>query len=362
MIRPVSPSTRRLVAVGTALAGRIDAKNARAIAFALLVLLALGDHVTGADVTFTFLYLLPIWIATWFRGSKDGMAIGALAIASRAGLTVASGQLRVHAATFAWNAIAEFVIFYVVVGLVDALRARIDVERHEKRLAVDQLRHAERLTTIGKLASGVAHELGTPLNVIMGRAELLLEGTPSAEGARESARVILRQGERMTAIVHQLLHFARRSGVKRAEVDLRTVARQSVDLIRPLAKKRNVALELDEAVEPMIVAVNASEMEQVLGNLIVNALQASRDGSVVRVVTERDTTSGTPSVSVVDEGTGMSPETLEHIFDPFFTTKDVGEGSGLGLSVSYGIVRDHGGRIDVTSREGEGSRFRVVFA
>lgn len=233
--------------------------------------------------------------------------------------------------------------------------------------AVEQLRHADRLKTVGRLASGMAHELGTPLNVVSGRAELISSGRLDESQVRESAAAIKSETDRMAAIIRQLLDFARRRSPQRSTVDLRDVAARSLELLRPLAGRRNITLSLTKN-GPLTAHVDAAQIQQVLTNLVVNAIQASPDGGKVEVKLEsRDARppgdNGSPAayycITVQDEGSGIAVEDMPLLFEPFFTTKETGEGTGLGLSVSYGIVQDHGGWIDVDSRLGEGSRFRV---
>jgi signal transduction histidine kinase len=240
---------------------------------------------------------------------------------------------------------------------------------------LDQLRHADRLATVGKLASGVAHELGTPLNVVGARARMIGAGQTTAEESREYAGIIVGATDRMTATIRQLLQFARRGGPEKARRDLRKLASDTVDLLRPLAKHARVELVLapSEAAEPgdrpMEANVDAAQIQQVLTNLTMNAIQAMRRGGVVELSLRGEWVEPPAGLArpdgsylclrVKDQGEGIAPETLPHIFEPFFTTKDVGEGTGLGLAVSYGIIRDHDGWIAVESKLGEGATFSV---
>jgi len=237
-----------------------------------------------------------------------------------------------------------------------------------ERLAttIEQLRHADRLATVGKLASGVAHELGTPLNVVSARAEMIVAGRTAPEESREYARVIATAAERMAAIISQLLQFARRRNVQRDSRDVAALVRETAELLRPLAKRRSVEIDVDVD-STGEAAVDAGQLQQVVTNLVMNAIQASNEGGRVSV-SVREMTEAPPAdiggprrdgvcIKVEDEGAGIRPEHLPHIFEPFFTTKEVGEGTGLGLAVSYGIVRDHGGWISVRSKVGVGSTF-----
>jgi two-component system NtrC family sensor kinase len=235
--------------------------------------------------------------------------------------------------------------------------------------AVDQLRHADRLTTVGKLASGIAHELGTPLNIVSGRGYMIASGEAVGDEIKENARIIMEQTERITRIIRQLLDFARPRPVEKARIDLRALAAQTRTLLRPMADKERISLSLVGPDEPAMAVADPGQMQQVITNLIVNAIHASGNGAVVSVGFKREMTTpplkhGGPHgpylcLYVEDQGHGMDAETQARIFDPFFTTKDVGAGTGLGLSIAYGIVRDHGGWIDVKSSPGQGSTISI---
>jgi two-component system, NtrC family, sensor kinase len=252
-------------------------------------------------------------------------------------------------------------------GLQEA-HERAEAATRARIAAMEQLRHADRLTTVGTLASGVAHELGTPINVVEGYAQLLREDPAMPEQARDSADVISRQCKRMTQIIRQLLDFARRGGISGVAADLRQVASETLRMIEPLARKREVNTVLEQSDTAAIARIEHGPMQQVLANLVINGLHAMPKGGTltVRVYQERAAPPGTGEpeadylcVSVQDAGIGMDEEVRKRIFEPFFTTKEVGEGTGLGLSVAYGIVRDHGGWIDVASEPGQGSRFSI---
>jgi signal transduction histidine kinase len=233
--------------------------------------------------------------------------------------------------------------------------------------AIEQLRHADRLTTVGKLASGIAHELGTPLNIVSGRGYMIASGEASGEEIKENARIIMEQSERITRIIRQLLDFARPRPVEKVRTDLHALAAQTVSLLRPMAEKQRVQLALLEPETPALVVADPGQVQQVITNLVVNSIQASENGGMVTVGFKRESAaegSGEerpPSLClyVRDTGQGMDPETRARIFDPFFTTKEVGAGTGLGLSIAYGIVRDHRGWIDVESAPGRGTTISI---
>jgi signal transduction histidine kinase len=234
---------------------------------------------------------------------------------------------------------------------------------------MEQLRHADRLKTVGRLASGIAHELGTPLNVVSGRAELIASGKLVGNEITGSAAAIKAEAEKMTGIIRQLLDFARANSPHKAPADLWQVVSQTVGLLRALAEKRKARLCFVPGSDPAVAEVDAAQIQQVLTNLIVNAIQAMPEGGEVNIHVRRQAARDPGSredrqeayfaIEVRDQGVGIAAENIQHLFEPFFTTKGVGEGTGLGLSIAYGIVQEHGGWIDVTSRPDEGSCFTV---
>ena len=235
--------------------------------------------------------------------------------------------------------------------------------------AMEQLRHADRLKTVGRLASGIAHELGTPLNVVSGRAELIASGKLVGNEIVKSATAIKAEAEKMTGIIRHLLNFARANSPRKTPVDLRQIVSQTVDLLRALAEKRKAQLCFAPSGDPSVAEVDAAQIQQVLTNLIVNAIQATPEGGKVDLHVRHQAAPAPGSrddhqdayfaIEVCDHGVGIAAENMQHLFEPFFTTKGVGEGTGLGLSIAYGIVQEHGGWIDVTSRPDEGSSFTV---
>lgn len=232
-----------------------------------------------------------------------------------------------------------------------------------------QLERADRLAMVGRLAAGIAHELGTPLSVVAGRARQLSAGTIPPAETSAVAKGIAEQADRMAGIIRQLLDYARRRGPRPGKFDVRTLLRQAVALLEPVAQRRSVSLMLTDLPVARVVQFDGSQMMQVMTNLLANAIQATAaSGQVVvsleEAVLEPPEHTGLPTrlyvgLRVRDTGTGIKPEQLEQVFEPFFTTKDTGEGTGLGLSVSQGIVRDHEGWIAVESQLGQGSSFIV---
>jgi len=231
--------------------------------------------------------------------------------------------------------------------------------------AIKQLRHADRLKTVGRLAAGIAHEIGTPLSVVSGRAGLIRSGKLNAQEVADSAAEIQTESNRIAGIVRQLLDFARQNSPQRVDCDMREILQQTIDLLQVLADKHRVRLTFQHEAGPFSVYADRSQLQQLFTNLIVNAIQAMPDGGEIQLhlATEFNSTDdATPTAVVVtirDQGCGMDADMLDQIFEPFFTTKEIGQGTGLGLSISFGIVEEHGGSIDVESQPGTGSTFTV---
>ena len=244
-------------------------------------------------------------------------------------------------------------------------------EKNEAHIAaLEQIRHTDRLTTVGHLAAGIAHELGTPLNVTSGQAELIITGNLDRDGIARSARMIIDQSDRMAGIIRQLLDFSRRGAGRRVDLDLRQVVTTTVDLLSLIANKAKVEIICDTGDEPVPAYVDKNTMQQALTNIALNGIQSMPNGGRLRFRIESkrlqppDGVSDVPAmyqcIIIEDDGVGISPANLPQLIEPFFTTKRVGEGTGLGLPVAYGIVAEHGGWIAVDSIEGKGSSFSIM--
>lgn len=220
-----------------------------------------------------------------------------------------------------------------------------------------QLRRTERLAELGTLASGMAHEIGTPMNVILGRAEYLLSRTKE-EQTKRGLETIIAQVERITKIMNQLLAFARRRPAERQPMDLRKTVEDCLDVIQERVRRHRIVVEADlpEGLPPVLA--DADQMSQVLLNLVLNAIHAMPEGGTLRLALARE--GETVTVRVTDTGHGIPEQDLSKIFLPFYTTKEVGKGTGLGLTVVHGIIQEHGGTITVESRVDHGTTFTVA--
>ena len=230
----------------------------------------------------------------------------------------------------------------------------------------EQLRQTEKLAELGTLASGMAHEIGTPMNVILGRAEYLQRKTKDPDTAK-GFQTIIDQVERITKIMNQLLTFARRRPIERRPTNLNKVVEETLDVMRERFKRHHIEVKTDLAPSLPPVDADSDQMGQVLLNLAINALHAIGDDGTLRVGTSVVAVPEGPGgasidmieLSIADSGHGIPPEDLGKIFNPFFTTKEVGKGTGLGLTVVHGIVQEHGGQIRVESEIQKGTTFHV---
>jgi two-component system, sporulation sensor kinase E len=221
----------------------------------------------------------------------------------------------------------------------------------------EQLRKTERVAELGTLASGMAHEIGTPMNVILGRAEYLMDRVKE-EPVKKGLQTIVAQVERITRVMNQLLAFARRKPPERGPLDLKDIVEDSLELFRERLAKSGVTVELALGDHCPAAQADADQMSQVIINLIMNALHAMENGGTLQVglEPERDRI----KLTVADTGHGIPKDVLPKIFEPFYTTKEFGKGTGLGLTVVKGIIEEHQGTITVESEEGKGTRFTVL--
>ncbi len=220
----------------------------------------------------------------------------------------------------------------------------------------EQLRKTERIAELGTLASGMAHEIGTPMNVILGRAEYLFQRVTD-EGTKKGLATIVTQVERITKVMNQLLAFARRKTPERRAVDLGQTIDESLEMFHERMTHSHITVEkVIEANMPSVLA-DRDQLIQVLINLVMNSIHAMPEGGRLRLSLDREDSHVRLGVS--DTGQGMPEEIRSKVFDPFFTTKDFGKGTGLGLTVVKGIIEEHGGTIAVESGVDKGTTFWI---
>jgi len=232
-----------------------------------------------------------------------------------------------------------------------------DVTQRERM--EEQMTQTEKLTSLGLLAAGVAHEVNTPLAVISNYIQMLAKQMPNDDPRHAIIDKIVKQTFRASEIVNNLLNFSRTGAAELADIDVNRVVEETLSLVaHPLKTSQiHVVKQLGESLPP--VRGSANKLQQVFLNLFLNARDAMPAGGMLEVRTAVH--NGSVEVEVADTGAGIPREHIHRIFDPFFTTKSNGRGTGLGLSVSYGIIKEHAGKIDVRSTPGKGTSFHVEF-
>jgi two-component system NtrC family sensor kinase len=237
------------------------------------------------------------------------------------------------------------------VVILDDITDRDELER--------RLMQADKLSSIGLMAAGVAHEVNTPLAVISTYAQMLAKQVSEDDQKSKLLEKIAKQTFRASEIVNSLLNFSRTSPTEFVELDLNRVIRETVTLVDHQFQKAGVMTRIHLADDLPTMRGNAGKLQQVFLNLLINARDAMAEGGQLTVRSWAE--GGFAHVEVADSGQGIPTEHLARIYDPFFTTKGPKKGTGLGLSITYGIVQEHNGIIEVDSAVGRGTRFRLEF-
>jgi two-component system NtrC family sensor kinase len=258
------------------------------------------------------------------------------------------------------------VLFILVAAykLMGLLIRRLQESDERRELALRQMEHTQKLSSIGRLAAGVAHEVNNPLAIINEKAGLMKDLMAMRQDFPDRDRysglidAILRSVDRCRGITHRMLGFARQMDVKIENLDVNEVLRETVSFLEKEATYRNIALDMNLTDGLPVIASDRGQLQQVFLNIVNNAFAAviDKEGKISVTTWEKDPE--TLGISIQDNGCGMNDETLKHIFEPFFTTKK-GTGTGLGLSITYGIVKRLGGDIAVQSRPGQGTAFTI---
>jgi two-component system NtrC family sensor kinase len=267
---------------------------------------------------------------------------------------------KIHTATRAGQTLVLNIAIAPLQDLHEQTGALVIVEDVTSRIRLEeQLQQREKLSSIGLLAAGVAHEVNTPLTGVSSYTQMLLGMLPEADPKHALLQKVRRQAERATNIVNNLLNFSRTGGATEfAEVDIHRVLDDTLQLLEP--QLRSNQIEIVRAYQPdqSFVFGNGGKLQQIFTNLLLNARDAIPNGGKITISTTSDDNDSL-MVEITDTGIGIAPENVAKIYDPFYTTKGVGRGTGLGLAVSYGIVQEHSGHISVESTPGQGTTFRI---
>jgi signal transduction histidine kinase/uncharacterized protein YigA (DUF484 family) len=241
--------------------------------------------------------------------------------------------------------------------LYQELQERIDAQH----LAENRLVRSARLAAVGEMAAGVAHELNNPLTTVIGFVELAIGEIPEGSTLRSDLELVLKESQRAREVVRRLLEFSRPSENQRIRTDINELVEDVLNLVHHLTVTGGIQVSIDLCDELPWVSVDPAQIKQVLLNLVHNSIQAMSGGGelIIKTGHSRQDNVEWLTISVSDTGVGIASENMERIFEPFFTTRPAGQGTGLGLSVSYGIVTDHGGYIEAQSQPGKGSHFTV---
>jgi two-component system NtrC family sensor kinase len=244
-------------------------------------------------------------------------------------------------------------------GWTEELQKEVEKKTAEIKKAQEQMLEAEKLASLGRLSAGVAHELNSPLTGIITFAHLVHDRIPRGDKqALDDINVIIAQADRCSSIIKGLLGFARKGPSERTSVDLNELVQSTVSMLSRQKNFKDIAVEMDLKDDLSSVTADPNQIQQVILNIFTNSADEMSDGGEVRIST-RETPDGYVEVEFSDNGPGIEPGNLDKIFEPFFTTKPVGQGTGLGLPVSYGIIKRHGGEITVKSEPGKGASFIV---
>lgn len=247
----------------------------------------------------------------------------------------------------------------LVTAYIRDLTSQRNAEREIARQR-EVLQHNEKLSALGTLLAGVAHELNNPLTIVVGQSQLLRE-TETDERVLKRAEKIANAAERCAKIVSTFLSMAREQPPKRKPVDINRVVRDVLDLLDYNFRLHNISLELELGAHLPLVLADHNQLHQVISNLVINAQQALQDApqKIIRIVSTQSANNQQLCIKVMDSGTGIEPDLRARIFEPFFTTKAVGVGTGLGLSVCNGIMQSHGGSIEYEAVTGMGACFSL---
>jgi signal transduction histidine kinase len=295
-------------------------------------------QVRHSGTVFTHLFYIPIIVsAYWWK--KRGIVVALLLSV----LIILSGFFLKDYSPNTEDVVRA--IMFVIVGLV-AVIATERIEKIYEKLNQTEiaLEHSEKIAGLGQLAAGVSHEINNPLGIILMYAHMLRDEMSDADAGREELDTIIEQADRCKTIVADLLRFSRSYSLTFQPVDLSSLV---LDVTEKIRRASGVTVIIEPVEDVITVNADEEQLKQAVENIVLNALEAMNFSGTVRL--EIDDASEDARIIVQDEGIGISPDSLDRIFEPFYTTKRSGTGAGLGLAVSYGIVKMHGGDIAVDS-------------
>ncbi len=245
-------------------------------------------------------------------------------------------------------------------AIYNDLKDKIKVEK-ELKITQQQLAQSEKMASLGQLAAGVAHEINNPLTGVLFYASLLMERTDLDENAKEDLGYIVEDAQRCRNIVKSLLVYSRSADSNKTIIQINDIVLKSLKLLRDQKKFQNIRIKKYLSEEMMLVNADTNKLNQVIINLIMNAADAIEGAGTISLYTYRDKTMKKVFLEIKDTGRGIPLKNLSRIFDPFFTTKEVGKSTGLGLSIVYGIIEEHGGKISVKKTSSKGTTFIMEF-
>ncbi|MDY6969116.1 MAG: cache domain-containing protein [Spirochaetota bacterium] len=321
--------------------GLIEKKSLDMIGEALLIFFGL-----------TFLGMILVLIVSNFFANKITKPINYLAIASK---KISEGDFSVKVDVKSKDELGELETAFNAMAIA--------LQEHDKKLEIEtqkQLMRSEKLAALGRMAAGVAHEINNPLTGVLMYGHILLKNLPEKSRDWNDVEIIVKETTRCREIIKNLLNFSRESTPHKEPANINTVIEDTIAIIEHQVYFENVNIikELSENIPEIEIDIN--QIEQVLVNLALNAAEAMTDGGNLTIQTKLSGNNKNIIVKITDEGNGIPKNNIDMIFDPFFTTKEIGKGTGLGLAVSYGIIKRHNGQIIVDSELNVGTTFTII--
>jgi two-component system, NtrC family, sensor histidine kinase HydH len=309
----------------------------------------LGERqVLPAHAIYTHLSFLPVTLIAVRYGWRGGL-LAALATTVLALPHIASG---LYSLVSTINELLEIGIIWFTALVVGSLVDQQRWQAQQAQRAAATLAQAERVSALGRLAAGIAHEIRNPLAVVRAAAQLLQQNLGNHPEHAEYTNVMQSEADRIDSLIEQLIHYARPQASEPVPLVVSELVERVVSLTHPYAEQHGVILQARNLDETLVVRANPALLHQALVNVVLNAVQATGVGGTVALAAARDCVMQA-HIQVVDTGTGIAPEVMEHIFEPFFTTRS--DGVGLGLGIVNQIVEWHGGTLDIQSTLGVGT-------